>query len=147
MAAESSVPDVRRSPTAGDGVVVAGYAALMVVTYGAGLALGTWTGQGVVVHRTIYSPILFPGLFVFAPPVIAVANLLRGGTVLGSLAVGVVPGVAFAALALVADLLGTGAGDSPLWAMVVTFGGIGLLGAAAGVATYVALSRLGRLVG
>lgn len=137
---------VLRPPTVGDWLVVAGYAAVVVGTYVLGLALGVRTSDAIFLHETIYSPVLFPGLFVFAPPLVAVGNLLRGGTPIGSLLVGVVPGLAFGALALLADLLGMGAGDSPLWAMILTFGGIGFLGAAAGVASYLAVDRVARRV-
>ena|GEM_PF-3250391 len=135
---------VARRPRRHDLYAILAYAGLLVGTYVLGLGLGSLIGHRATVHPVVWEPILFPGLFLLAPPVVAVLNLGTGGTVSGSVAVGLVPGVAFTVLAALAALLGTGTGDSPLWALVLYLAGIGLAGTLTATAVSIFVERIGR---
>ena len=131
-----------RRPSRHDLVAFLAFTALIVGTYALGLALGVLTDRGLTVHPVVWEPILFPGLFLLAAPVVAVLNLRTGGTAAGSLAVGLVPGVAFGLLAGAGILLGFGPGDSPLWVLVVYFAGVGFVGALVATALSLVVERL-----
>ncbi|WP_458188229.1 hypothetical protein [Haladaptatus sp. NG-WS-4] len=78
---------------------------------------------------------LFPVAFFYAPPVVAALSGFRGGGLLVSLAVGLMPAILFGVVALVwRGVAGTGAGDGPLWGLLVAFGIIGVGGAVVGFA-------------
>jgi len=114
------------------------FAGLIVATYLLGVVLGTLSHGEPTLLPVVFEPILFPILFVVMPPVLAVVNMLRGGSVPISLAIGLVPGLIFPVLGLIAMLLGLGNGDTPAWALSLVFGAIGLLGALAGTGVAVA---------
>jgi len=125
-----------------DAVAFLAYLAIVLGTYVLGLGLGVLTGEGLTVYPLVWEPVLFPGLFVYVPPLVAVVTLRAGGSIPGSIAVGAVPGVAFIVLGVVAALLGTGQGDSPLWALSLTFGAIGLAGAVLATTISIVVDRL-----
>lgn len=96
----------------------------------------------------MFTPILIPGLFVLAPPVVAAVNYHRGGTVIGTVAVGLVPGLAFVLRAGLAAVLGTSdTGDSPLWVLAMVHAGFGVFGALAGLAAVHVARTLQRRLG
>lgn len=140
MTTDSQTPAILRPPTTGDLLVIVGYTALIVGTVTIGVALGDpETGRPVARSVVPWSHLLL-GLLVVAPPVVAAWNCHRGGTVVGSLAVGLVPGVAFELTAILGSFLVTsppGEG-APSWVLAVMFGAFGLVGAAAGTLCYLA---------
>lgn len=67
------------------------------------------------------------------PFVFSIGNALYGGNPVGSLMLGLAPGVVFVGLVGLASLLGTGGnGDTPLWALSSLLSGYGLFLSATG---------------
>jgi hypothetical protein len=96
---------------------------LFVVSFGGGRSSGL-----------VYD-LLLPAAFFYAPPVVAALSAVRGGGLLVSVAVGVVPALSFGVVALLRRVItGTATGESPLWALMVAFGIVGLVGASVGFA-------------
>lgn len=130
-------------PSPGVFVPAVAYGGVILGTYLLGVALGRAARGALAVHPVVFRPILFPVLFVYAVPIAAVVTFHRTGSLLGSLAVGLVPGLAFAILGVVARIVGAaGPGDAPLWALSLAFSGIGLAGALAGVLAYLVWTHL-----
>lgn len=131
---DGSVPGLhRRGPTTGDVLVGASYAGLILGVYLLGVVAGTLATGEVTVHPFVLDPVLAPGLFLYAPPVVAAVNRRRGGSLLGTLLTGLVPGVTFALLGIVATLVGTSGGHTPLWVNAGFYATFGLLGTLAGI--------------
>ncbi|WP_227354481.1 hypothetical protein [Haladaptatus salinisoli] len=96
---------------------------LLVVTFGGG------RGSGLVYDH------LLPAALFYAPPVVAALSAVRGGGLLVSVAVGLVPALSFGVVALLRRVVtGAATGESPLWTLVVAFGIVGLVGASVGFA-------------
>lgn len=104
------------------------FVGLIVVTYLLGIVLGTLARGEPAILPIVSEPILYPVLFVITPPVLSAVNTLRGGSVPSSLAIGLIPGLTFPVLGLIATLFGFGNGDTPAWALSLVFGAIGLVG-------------------
>lgn len=118
----------------------------LLAVFLAGVVLGTVERGEPTLAAVVYEPLLFPGMFVFAPSAIAAGAAFRGYPPIASLALGLSVGLGFAGLGGLSTLFGTSAnGDSPLWAMSLLFAGSGLLtaaiGHAVGLATRLALDR------
>lgn len=118
------------------------FAGLIVATYLAGVVLGTLTRGEPTLLPFVSEPILYPGLFVVVPPALAAANTLRGGSVPSSLAIGLVPGLTFPLLGLLATLFGIGNGDAPGWTLSLVFGAIGLVGALVGTGVAIGITSV-----
>lgn len=106
---------------------------MIITVYLLSVAVG-WirTGTSSIAHSVLES-LLYPVLFFSAPPLLGAYNHFRGGTILGSLLLGAVPGLTFPILAGLAMAVRTGPADSPAWVMTLAFLAIGIVGAGAGI--------------
>lgn len=119
------------------------YAALVLGTYLLALLVGTVQTGSPTVATAIVDPFLFPVLFFLVPPVIAAVNAAVGGGVPQSVAVGLVPALSFPVMVGIGRLVGIGAGaDAPLWALVLVYALLGLVGAGFGVVVGRGIRRL-----
>jgi len=110
------------------------YAVLILGTYLVALVVGTVQAGTPTVATAIVDPFLFPVLFFLVPPVIAAVNAAVGGGVAQSLAVGLVPAASFPVMVAIGRLVGIGTGaDAPLWALVLVYALLGIVGAGFGV--------------
>ncbi|WP_458205063.1 hypothetical protein [Haladaptatus sp. NG-SE-30] len=79
--------------------------------------------------------LLLPVTFFYAPPVVAALSGVRGGGLLVSLVIGIVPMLLFGAMALIQPVVtGRSPGDGSLWGLALAFGIIGVVGAVVGFA-------------
>lgn len=85
------------------------------------------------VSRAVLEPLLYPILYFYIPPVLGAYNDFCGGSSLGSLLLGAVPGLTFPLLAGLAMAVRTGPADSPAWVMTIVFLAIGVVGAGGGI--------------
>jgi hypothetical protein len=134
------VPTLRLTPAdRSEWLLPGGYTLLIVLVVGVGVSLEALTAGEVTLPSVVYQPILFPGMFTVAPLCLAAANTVRGGSLLCSASLGVVPGVAFVLLAWGTAFLGGGStGDAPAVALAVVFATAGLGHALAGIALGIA---------
>ncbi|GAA5042191.1 hypothetical protein GCM10025751_05280 [Haladaptatus pallidirubidus] len=110
-------------------VFVGGFAGVVSALF---LVVLLGSGSG---SRLAYDFLLPVSLF-YAPPMISAISTFRGGGLLASLAVGVVPAVSFGVVSVVRQLVtGVSSADAPLWALVLGFGLIGVAGSIAGFLT------------
>jgi len=116
-----------------DWYLALGFAGVIVVTYLVGVVLGTIARGESALLPVVSEPLLFPTLFVLTPPILAAINILHGGNVASSLVIGLIPGLMFPVLSVLASLFGLGNGDAPAWGLSLFYGGIGFLGALGGV--------------
>ncbi|WP_049970654.1 hypothetical protein [Haladaptatus cibarius] len=116
-------------------VFVGGFAGVV-----SALLLGALLGSGSGGSFTF--DVLLPASLFYAPPVISAISTFRGGGLLASLAVGVVPAISFGAVSVVRQLVAGGSpSDAPLWAVVVGFGLIGVVGSVVGFLAGRGISR------
>ena len=109
------------------------YLLVLVCVYVGGVIVGSVANDTPTLASVVYRPLLFPGLFVIAPALIAVVAAFLGFRPLASITLGLSVGVGFTLLGVLATILGTsGNGDSQLWALSLFFAGAGLVTAAAG---------------
>lgn len=127
-----------------DWFVPLAFAGLIVGTYLLGVALGTLTRGEPTLLPIVFEPVLYPILFVVMPAVLTAVTTIRGGNVGTSLAIGIVPGLTFPVLTLLARLFGLGQGDAPVWVLSLFFGVIGLFGALAGIGVAVGARYVSR---
>lgn len=91
--------------------------------------------------------LLLPAAMFYAPPAVAAINAQRNGDLLTSVAVGVVPALSFAVVSAVRlPLSGASTAEAPIWALVLGFAVVGVVGALVGHAVgrglRIAFSRL-----
>jgi hypothetical protein len=134
------VPTLRLTPVdRSEWLLPGGFTLAIVLTVGVGVSLEALTAGDVTLPPVVYQPILFPGMFTVAPLCLAAVNTLRGGSLLCSASVGVVPGVAFLLLAWATAFLGGGStGDAPASALAVVFATVGLGHAVVGITVGIA---------
>ena len=102
-------------------LVLASYALVALLTRPPLAVLGPRVAEALFGLVTFYGPVLA-----------AVLGTLRGGGLLAAVAVGIVPAVAFLAVATALSLLVGPTGDAPAWALALVFAGTGGLGGIAG---------------
>jgi len=119
-----------------------GFAGVIGVTYLVGVGLGTIARGEPALLPVVSEPLLFPILFVLTPPILAAVNTLHGGNVASSLVIGLIPGLMFPVLSILASLFGIGNGDAPAWGLSLFYGGIGFLGALSGVVVAIVARQL-----
>jgi hypothetical protein len=125
-----SIGDPPLQPTGRELRLVLGYAATIITVYFLAIGDGWLRGGTVSVSRRLMTPVIFPILYLYTPPLIALYNELRGGSIGGSLLLGATPGLTFPVLAGLAAVIRTGSGDAPAWVLTVTYVGIGAASAA-----------------
>lgn len=114
--------------------------ALAIVTVYLLSVVAGWLRTGTPsVASAVLEPLLYPVLYFYAPPVLAAYNDLRGGSAVGGLLLGAIPGLTFPLLAGVAMAVRTGPADTPAWVMTLTFVTVGVVAAGVGVAASRAL--------
>ncbi|WP_266077147.1 hypothetical protein [Haladaptatus caseinilyticus] len=96
------------------------FALLFVILFG--------TGSGA---RLAYD-LLLPAALFYAPPIISALSAFRGGGLLVSLAVGVVPSISFGVVTFIRQITGASSGDVWLPVLVLAFGSLGLIGSVVG---------------
>jgi hypothetical protein len=95
------------------------------------------------VLQVVYRPILFPGVFTFAPFALASVCTLRGLSLTVAASVGIVPGVAFLLLGWGSTLTGVGSsGDAPAWVLSIVFSQVGFGCALVGIGTAVTAQKI-----
>lgn len=121
--------------------LVLGYAASIIALSVVAVGDGQVQSKRPVASPRVLEPLVFPVLYCNTPPVLALYNELRGGSIGGSIRLGATLGLSFPILAGFAAIRRTGNGDTPSWALILTFLGIGVAGAALAIV----LTRSGRL--
>lgn len=144
MTPERSRSSLRRSPTSGDALVFLGFTASFLVA----IALVFFPLRAVLNEFLRpwghTAPSILAGLTLFGPPVVAAWNVYRGGTPLGSVAIGCGPGVAFVVF-VVFGLLVLDRGEPGLAAVLaLLFGVYGLVAGIAGTIAYLVVDRTRR---
>lgn len=109
--------------------LVLGYAVSIITVFLLAISDGWLQSGRPSPSPRVMEPAIFPILYFYTPPLLALYNELRGGSIGGSMLLGATPGLTFPILAGFAAIIRTGNGDAPAWALTLTFLGIGIAGA------------------
>jgi len=120
-----------------------GFMISITVIFSMGMAVDLVASTRPAALQIVYRPILFPGMFTFAPFALASVCTLRGLSLTVAASVGIVPGVAFLLLGWGSTLTGVGSsGDAPAWVLSIAFSQVGLGCALVGIGTAVTAQKI-----
>lgn len=120
-----------------------GFTTFIIVIFTVAMAIDAVAPTRPALLQIVYRPVLFPGMFTFAPFALATVCTLRGTSLTVAASVGIVPGVAFLLLGWGSTLTGVGSsGDAPAWILAMVFSQVGLGYALVGIGTAVAVQKI-----